>query len=192
MFLNHVSLTTGRSSYSSSKDFDFKDLQKTAAWLNAIMNSDKYHTLPFKSPVFGGWRAAAYNIDGCLLMIICTYADDNCTASACDEIGTPVLSFGITRSTGGESLWKLMNEKFADEGSMREGGMPSAPWMAVVNYTASISFPMFSEGLASIEEVFGWAWLFYVSYSDACKTGSFPAYQAPVVEKQPECFSMVS
>lgn len=188
MILNRISLTDGQLSLCSSKDYNFKDLKKIAVWLNSIMNSDQYHALPFNAPVFQDFKAAAYNIDGCLLMIICTYPDNNYEESVCEDIGIPLLSFGITRNGGGDYLWGILNEKFSDGRELLGISMPAAPWMATVNYTSSHSYSILKGDFASIEQVFGWAWLFFISYSEACITGAFPVYEAPVAASEPEGF----
>lgn len=142
MYLNHLSLGTGRQIRSDSHDIPDSVMSNLKPWLlGAIENPDPS---PVPVPDYlapGGYLVKPSVVKGFFMCTIFTSTE-------------PVMTFGVaSRSRHGPPLWSMMTEMYGVKSGIVA---PGVPWCAHKMYGDTVEF---TGPLWEIERGLAWAWI---------------------------------
>ena len=154
MYLNHVTLATGRTRRSPRAEVSGEAMARVAPWLAALIESGESAPLPVSS--LADYLGHATVLDGALIVTISGRAP---IAGPMAGKPPPLITMGVAkRSRHGAALWPLLTGPVMPPAKPRLQ-RPAEPWVAVAVWPTIAFYPSATEWLGDLERCIAWAWM---------------------------------
>lgn len=154
MYINHLTLTTGRNARTSRADVADEALAVVAPWLQSIVNTGQKSPLPV--PEISHFSAIAYVQDGGLIVTVYGQSGPHHPGQPANS-DIPLVTFGVAqRSRHSEPLWAMLLANFDHPEGIKQ---PATPWCAVVMHPSIMAHTDAIGWLADFERSVAWAWI---------------------------------